>query len=433
MSLETSIHVPSADIQGAWRLRFWSIWLGQAFSLIGSALTQFVLIWWITQTTKSASALAIAGMMGLLPHALLSALGGTIADRYNRRMVMLIADSISAVCMLILIWLFRSNQIQLWHIYTMMFIRSSMQAFQSPASSASTAMLVPRDWISRVAGLNQMLMGITTIGAAPLGALLLGFLPFYAALSIDIATAVLGIVPLLLFSIPQPARHDHQHSSMWSDFKAGARVVIHNRGLLMLYGLLTLVVLTIMPTFSLTPLLVTEHFAGTVNHVAIMEGLAGMGMIAGGVLITMMPIRRKIVTVLISFAFACAAVAATALMPTAAFGWAVVFWTLSGITYATGNAPMMAIIQTQVPNAVQGRVLSLLNMLMGIATPVGLAIAAILGETMGVRAVFIIGGLSSAFICLLGFLSPSLMKIEEREIKFMLDNASISAEDVDSK
>lgn len=122
---------------GPWRLRFWSIWLGQALSLIGSALTQFVLIWWITLSSGSTSALAIAGVMALLPQALLGPLGGTLADRYSRRAIMIVTDTISAACMLVLIWLFQSEQIQLWHLYSMMFIRSSMQAFQAPAAAGA--------------------------------------------------------------------------------------------------------------------------------------------------------------------------------------------------------------------------------------------------------------------------------------------------------
>jgi DHA3 family macrolide efflux protein-like MFS transporter len=66
-----------------WRLRFWTIWIGQALSLGGSALTQFVLIWWVTQTTGSTSALAIAGIVALLPQALLGPLAGAVADRFS--------------------------------------------------------------------------------------------------------------------------------------------------------------------------------------------------------------------------------------------------------------------------------------------------------------------------------------------------------------
>ena len=82
-----------------WQLRFWSVFGGQASSLIGSALTQFVLLWWITDTTGSVAALSLAGLFALLPQALLGPLGGTLADRYDRRLLMIGADLISAACM----------------------------------------------------------------------------------------------------------------------------------------------------------------------------------------------------------------------------------------------------------------------------------------------------------------------------------------------
>lgn len=421
LSQPASITAGGETISGPWRLRFWSIWLGQALSLVGSALTQFVLLWWITLNSGSTSALAIAGVMALLPQALLGPLGGTLADRFSRRVIMIVADTVAAVCMLVLVWLFASGQVQLWHLYTMMFIRSSMQAFQAPAAAASTAMLVPQEWIGRVAGLNQMLQGVMTIAAAPLGALLLAFLPFQGALLVDVATALLGVVPLLLFAIPQPRRAPAASGSFLAslahDFVSGARVVTRNRGLLLLYGLVALVVLTIMPTFTLTPLLVTEHFRGGVNAVAFMEGLAGIGIIAGGALIAAVPLfKRRVVTVLVSFAISCATVALTALTPGSMLWLAAIWWGLSGVTFSTGNAPLMALIQTQVPNELQGRVISLLTTLMGLAAPIGLALAALLGELVGVRGIFIVGGLLSAAICLAGLALPSLMRIEERPL-----------------
>ena len=403
------------NITGNWKPRFFSIWIGQALSLIGSALTQFVLLWWITKTTESASALAIAGVMGLLPQALLGPLGGTLADRLSRRTIMIVADSISAIAMVVMVYLFSSNQIALWHIYSLMFLRSSMQAFQSPAAAASTSLLVPNDWLPRVAGMNQAMAGIMTIAAAPLGALALAFLPFQGALMIDVVTAVLGIVPLFIYAIPQTKRLETK-TSVWTDFKEGLAYVKNRQGLLMLYGLLGLVVLTVMPTFALTPLLVKQHFGGGVNEVALMEGLAGIGMIAGGILISLNPLfKKRIVTLLISFIISCGTVALTALAPSNALWLATIWWTLSGITFSTGNAPMMAIIQTSVPNQIQGRVLSLMTTVMGLAGPIGLAIAGPLGDAIGVRGVFIVGGTLSAIVCALGFFSSRLMQIETKE------------------
>lgn len=170
-SNETSFDDPFYSVNPHWRLRFWSIFSGQTLSLIGSALTQFILLWWITDTTGSIAAMATAGIAALLPQALISPLGGTFADRYNRRMIMIITDMISALCMLALIMLFLTERIELWHVYIMMFIRSSMQAFQTPAALASVSMLVPRSFLSRAAGLNQTMQGIMLVAAACSGLL----------------------------------------------------------------------------------------------------------------------------------------------------------------------------------------------------------------------------------------------------------------------
>ena len=80
----------------SWKLRFWSIYTGQTISLLGSSLTQFILMWWITDRTGSLSALSMAGIAGLLPQAVLGPLGGVVSDRYNRRWIMMIADVFSA-------------------------------------------------------------------------------------------------------------------------------------------------------------------------------------------------------------------------------------------------------------------------------------------------------------------------------------------------
>ncbi len=192
-----------------WEPRFFTIWAGQAISLVGSSLTQFVLVWWITQETGSANALAIAGMMALLPAALFSPLGGAIADRFSRRIIMILADAITAACMLLLVVLFATDRIELWHIYTLMFIRAAMQSFQQPAAASSTSNLVPAEWLNRVAGMNQSLQGVMTIASAPLGAVALAFLPIEGALMIDVVTAVLGITPLFFYRFPNRRGSEH--------------------------------------------------------------------------------------------------------------------------------------------------------------------------------------------------------------------------------
>jgi DHA3 family macrolide efflux protein-like MFS transporter len=123
-----------------------------------------------------------------------------------------------------------------------------------------------------------------------------------------------------------------------------------------------------------------------------------------------------IVALLVGYAVSCALIAATALTPGSLFWLALVCWVLGSTAFAAGNTMLMAIIQSQMPNAFPGRAISLLTTVMGLASPLGLALVALLGTAVGVREVFIIGGGLAAAICLLGFAAPSLMRIEETPI-----------------
>ncbi|WP_110515924.1 MFS transporter [Herpetosiphon llansteffanensis] len=401
-----------------WKPRFFAVWLGQASSLVGSALTQFVLIWWITQTVGSAQSLAIAGMMALLPQAVFGPIGGIIADRWNRRFIMISSDLISALSMVILIVLFATEQIQLWHIYTLMFLRSTMQAFQSPAATASTSQLVPPAWLTRAAGMNQMIYGLMSVAAAPLGALAMSVFSLEGALMIDVVTALLAITPLLFYKIPQTMQTSAEQVSMWQDFRSGLAMVMNNRGLVLLYGVTLLMVAVLIPGFVLTPLLIQQEFGGGVERVALMEGIGGLGMLIGGVMISLIQFpMRRIVLVLVMFALSSAMVGFTGMVPGALFWIAVVLWFISGVTYTIGNAPIIAIIQTIVPNQLQGRVLSLYSTMIGLAGPIALIFVGPLSELIGIRMIFIAGGFLAALVCMLGFLSPSILRIEQQPVQ----------------
>ncbi|MFC0130513.1 MFS transporter [Ralstonia solanacearum] len=234
-------------------------------------------------------------------------------------------------------------------------------------------------------------------------------MPIGWALGLDVATALLGIAPLLCCRIPQACTPNGRPTGLWPAFREGVELVWKTPGLRWLYILLGAVVLAIMPTFTLVPLLVKTHFGGGAAQVALMEGLSGIGMVAGGLLVAAMAPRRQVSWVLCGFAVSCVALA-----PGSLFGVAVAWWVISGITFVFGNAPLTALLQTRVPNHLQGRVLSLRNTTMGLAAPVGLALFTPLGEVIGVRALFAITGLLGAVASLAGFLSPSLMRLDRQ-------------------
>lgn len=413
MSRDVPGEMLSTDV---WKLRFFSFWSGQSISLFGSALTQFVLAWWIALETGSASSLATAGIAAMLPQGMLGPIAGVIADRYSRRLIMIVTDLISALSMAVLVVLFASGGVELWHIYLLMAVRSAMQAFQGPAAAASVSMLVPQHFLSRAAGLNQLVFGLMSVVAAPVAALALAFMPIEWALSIDVFTAVFGIVPLLIFRIPQYHVERELRLGMWSDMRAGLSIITRHRGLATLYGLNIVILITIMPAFTLIPLLVEEYFKRGINGIAMIETGGGLGMIVGGLAISMITPRRPIIIVLVGNAIACVTVAFVALTPAPMLWLAVVWWFVSGAAYAIGTAPMRAILQTVVPNQYQGRVLSLFMMIWAAAGPIGLVIFGPLSDVVGLRLVFLIGGVISTAACLVGFASRSVLGLDSEKV-----------------
>src|SRR5258706_3836545 len=158
------------NLNNKWATRFCTLWTGQALSLLGSQLVQFAIIWHLTKTTGSATTLAVASMMGLLPQVLLSPFIGTWVDRGNRRLILMFADGADATATFMLGNLFTLGQVQVWHIYIALLARAIAGGFHQSAFGASVVLLVPKDQLGRVPGFNQALYGGMSIISAPLGA-----------------------------------------------------------------------------------------------------------------------------------------------------------------------------------------------------------------------------------------------------------------------
>ena len=187
-----------------WRANYFPMWLGQVFSLIGSRVVQFALVWYLTKETGSATVLVTATLVALLPEIFLSPLAGVYVDRWDRQLVMIVADGAVALASWFLAFLFVFEVVQVWHIYVIMFVRAVGGSFHWPAFQASTSLMVPEEHLTRVNGLNQAVNGILLILGAPLGALLLEILPVYGVLLVDVGTAMLAILPLIVVNVPLP-------------------------------------------------------------------------------------------------------------------------------------------------------------------------------------------------------------------------------------
>lgn len=402
-----------------WAPRFFTIWTGQAFSLLGSQLVSFAVIWWLTKTTGSATILATASLVGLLPQVILGPLTGALVDRWSRRLTMIVADGLIALATVVLAILFALGHVQIWQVYALLFVRSVCGGFHWPAMQASTTLMVPKEHLARIQGFNQMLQGGMSIASAPLGALLLAWLPMEGILAIDVLTAMLAIIPLFFFQVPQPERTDlpvnaQGRSTVWQDLRAGLRYVWGWPGLLLIGIMATVINFLLTPAFSLLPILVTKHFNGQAIQLATLESFSGIGFIVGGLILSAWGgFKRRVLTSLsglIAMGLGCLVMG---LLPPSAFVLAVATMLYLGVINPIVNGPLLAAVQAAVAPEMQGRVFTLIGSMSAAMSPIGLMIAGPIADKLGVQTWFIIGGIVTGLMGITSLFIPAIMNFED--------------------
>jgi len=406
-----------------WKIPFFTIWTGQVFSLVGSRVLEFALVWWLTELTGSATVLATATMMWVIPQVFLGPFAGALVDRLNRRVVMIVADSLVALFALWLAYLFWTGSIQLWHVYVGLLARSIGESFHWPAMQASTSLMVPEKHLTRVAGLNQTMNGALNVIGPPLGALLVKLFPFESIMLMDVATALLAVAPLFFVHIPQPERATPQPgdegqagtsvSAIWSDVRQGLRYVWSWPGLFAVLIIATIINFIVNPAFSLMPLLVTDHFGGDALQLSWMESSWGIGLVLGGLLLSAWGgFRRRVTTSLIALIIEGVGITIVGLAPANAIWIAVAAMFVGGAMNALVNGPLFALLQSIVTPDMQGRVFTVVMSMSSAAWPLSLAVAGPIADAVGVRPWFVVGGAVSAAVGLGAFFVPVIVNIE---------------------
>lgn len=399
-----------------WKIPFFSIWTGQAFSLVGSRIVQFALVWWLTELTGSATVLATASIVGLVPEIVLGPIAGAYVDRWNRRIVMIIADGLIALASLWLAFMFWQNTIEIWHIYMLMFIRSIGGSFHWPAMQASTTLMVPRKHLARVAGMNQTMYGMLYIIGAPLGALLIEILPSHSVMLVDVATAVFAITPLLFINIPQPDRDPEELKSttLWADLKEGFAYIKGWPGLIILLAAAMLFKIALTPAFSLLPLYVSDHFQGGAAEFSLMEAIIGVGLLLGGLILSAWGgFKRKIITTIIGMTIMGISFFILGLLPGSMFHFSLAPIFMIGFMIPFIDGPIMAILQSTIAPEKQGRILTMVGSLLSITSPLSLAIAGPVADLLGLSIWYILAGIMCTVSGIAGFFIPALLNIEE--------------------
>lgn len=428
-SSDTESLMPKEDGKG-WRRPFFTIWTGQALSLFGSALVQFALVWWLTLETGSATILAVAMIAAIVPQVAFGPFAGALVDRLNRKKVMIYADMSIALATLVPAILFWQDLVEVWHLMVVLLVRSGGAAFHWPAFMASTSLMVPKDQLARVNGMNQSIAGLSGIGAPALGAVLLAVAPMQGILAVDIVTAMIAISTIVMVTIPQPVTaRQTERKSLLRETRDGMTFIRGWPGALAVLGVGMLINFIFTPTESLLPILTVKHFEGGAPEFAAFQVSIGIGMILGGVVLGVWGgFKRKMTTAVLGLALSGPSMALLGIASADMILIALVGIFAVGFCISMTNASIMAVMQSAIPPEMQGRVFALVGSGAMAMTPLGLAVAGPVSDWLGPRVWYVAAGFAILVIGAWIFLVPSMMNLEtsasgsERECQSRVDS-----------
>ncbi|MHA2156525.1 MAG: MFS transporter [Candidatus Hodarchaeales archaeon] len=382
-------------------------WIGQRLSLLGSATVQFVIIWWVTVETQSAMYLALAAILGFGTQILLTPIAGVYVDRWSRKKIIAITDTIQALATLLLIISFLIHVGNLWFVFLMLTIRGMCQAFHSPAIAAITPIMVPEDKLQRMNSWNYLANGLINIVGPVVAAFLLIFLKFEIVLFIDIITYIMAIIPLIGITIPsvvdsKPDYPGQEKTSFIKEFKEGLGVINGITGFTALIVISSLLNFLITPIDILLPYVINVVYNGTAENLALVMVCFNVGLILGalGMSFNKREIKRKLLFAWILIYICNIGYGILAFTPNNAFTY-VILGTglfLMGLVLPAINIMFMTIFQQVIPPEKQGRVFSVMTAVGSGITPLGMFLSGLLSDLIGANMLFLACALTSTVI-----------------------------------
>ncbi|MDR1736616.1 MAG: MFS transporter [Oscillospiraceae bacterium] len=378
----------------SWKKQFATIYIGQAFSVLGSAAVHFSIIWWLTAKTEDAVVLTLATIAGFAPFILLGPFAGVLADRMNRKTLMMLADGLVALSSVILGAAFLINpDLPIWFAYIILFLRGIGSTFHTPAMQAAIPLLVPQEMLTKAGGWGQLIASLGNLLGPVLGAALFGIMPIAYIMLVDIFGAVFAIVCLLFVRIPNVPRSG-ETPHVFADMKLGFRAMRANKPLMAIFPAMMATNILGVPLGSLLPLLVKTYFGGDAMDSSIVELLFAGGMlVTSAVLGVWGGMKKRFLMVSIFVAVMGAASALGVAFPGGLWLFMICCFIVGGCGPFT-NVPLMAYLQETTAPDMMGKVMSLIMMCMTLAMPVGLIVAGPVSKVVGVENWFIWSGIA---------------------------------------
>ncbi|WP_394582151.1 MFS transporter [Cytobacillus firmus] len=371
----------------------------QTISLFGSSLVQYAIMWHITLTTESGLMMTLYIICGFIPTFFLSPVAGVWADRYNRKMLIILADGLIAFSTLILAILFLMGYESIWLLFVMAGIRALGTGIQTPAVGAILPQIVPKEKLTKVNGVNGSIQAVIMFVSPMVSAALIAMASLEVIFFIDVITAAVAIVTLMTFvkiAVHKKAAAE-QTASYFSDFKKGLQYVNSNPFLKKFFLFFAVFIVLMAPAAFLTPLQVTRTFGGDVWELTAIEIAFSVGMMAGGGIIASWGgYPNKITTMTLASLIMGICTLALGIVPV--FWIYLLFMAFFGIAMPIFNTPVTVLLQEKIEEDYLGRVFGVMGMISTSMMPIGMLIFGPIADVIAIEWLLVGTG---AFIILL--------------------------------
>ncbi|WP_318502978.1 MFS transporter [Bacillus sp. T3] len=394
-----------------WRKGIFLFLSSQTISLFGTSLVQYAIMWYVTLKTESGVMMTVFIICGFIPTFLLSPVAGVWADRYNRKRLIMLSDAMIAAATLILAILFLMGYESVWLMFVMAAIRAVGTGIQTPAVGAILPQLVPKDELTRVNGINGTLQAVNMFVAPMVSAALLSLASIEIIFFIDVVTAAIAILILLLFlkiSIHTKAT-EPQTTSYFHDLKEGILFIKNHDFLKTFFSFFAIFFVLFAPAAFLTPLQVTRSFGDDVWRLTAIEIAFSVGMMAGGGLIAAWGgFKNKVQTMAISSIIMGVCTVALGVVPV--FWIYLVFMGIFGVAMPMFNTPTTVLLQESVDENYLGRIFGVFGMISTSMMPTGMLIFGPMADVIAIEWLLIGTGLLVMILAI--FLATNKVLIE---------------------
>jgi len=377
----------------AWKKQTILFLTSQTVSLFGSTLVQYAILWHITLETQSGVMMTLSIVCGFLPAFFVSPFAGIWADRYDRKKLIVAADALIALVTLIIALLLLGGHESFWLLFLAMGIRSFGTGVQTPAVNAFLPQIVPADQLLRVNGINGSIQSLITLSSPVASGALMSLVTLDKIFLIDVGTAGIAIVILLLFlRVPAHAKAFHlEQTSYWKDLQEGFRYIGGNGFVKRSFIHCAVYFILIAPLAFLTPLQVARSFGPDVWRLTVIEVTFSLGMMAGGLFIAAWGgFSNRLHTIAVSSLVTAGC--------TFALGWPMSFVVYSvlmgilGLAMLMFQTPFTVLLQEKVDGDYMGRVFGVLGMLSSSLMPLAMLIFGPLADRIPIERLLIATG-----------------------------------------